>query len=241
MYKEPVVGPQGVSVKSFVRSLQGLATVCVVVSAVALLGACSSTPTAVKAAIAPSYNDLMASAEEAHRKGGVVEAMGLYEKAAKADPAKKQPWARIAQAQFDARNYGSAITAAQEVLQRDTGDVMAKSIMAVSGLRVSANALDQLRLANAVGGSTREEAQVLARIMREALGEAILPPASSVVVTPTPDKPAPRVTTTTAPRRPAASPAATPATAIPATAPAAATPAAAPEPKPRNPFDALKG
>ncbi|MBL0730547.1 hypothetical protein [Piscinibacter sp. HJYY11] len=182
----------------------------------------------MKTALAPSYADLMASAEEAHRKGGVVEAMGFYEKAAKADPSKKQPWVRIAQAQFDARNYGSAITASQEVLLRDTSDVTAKSIMAVSGLRVSAYALDQLRMANAVGGNTREEAQALARIMRDSLGEAILPPAA-VVTAPAADKPAiarPVVAPQPQPlRRPSA---------------AASAPAATPEPK-RNPFDALKG
>ncbi|MBX3618828.1 MAG: hypothetical protein KF891_02375 [Rhizobacter sp.] len=176
----------------------------------------------MKAVLPPTYAELMASAEEAHRKGGVVEAMGFYEKAAKADPSKKQPWARIAQAQFDARNYGSAINAAQEVLLRDTTDVTAKSILAVSGLRVSASALDQLRLANAVEGNTREEAQVLARIMREALGESILP---APVVAPAPEKPAPR-----------AVPARRPAPVAPTPSPARM----APEPK-RNPFDALKG
>jgi hypothetical protein len=197
----------------------------VLTSSLVFLGACSSTPSPVKAVLPPSYADLMASAEEAHRKGGVVEAMGFYEKAAKADPSKKQPWVRIAQAQFDARNYGSAITASQEVLLRDTGDVTAKSIMAVSGLRVSAYALDQLRMANAVGGNTREEAQALARIMRDSLGESILPPAVQVA-SPAADKPAvPRAATVPQPvRRPAA------AASVPAT----------PEPK-RNPFDALKG
>lgn len=172
-----------------------------------------------------TYADLMTSAEEAHRKGGVVEAMGFYEKAAKADPSKKQPWSRIAQAQFDARNYGSAITAAQEVLQRDTTDNTAKSIMAVSGLRVSAYALEQLRLANAMSGSTREEAQTLARTMREALGESILPPATPVAA-PITDKPVVR------PQPP-----------VRRVAPAAPNaPASMPanEPK-RNPFDALKG
>lgn len=194
------------------------------------LGACGSTPTPVKTVLAPSYADLMASAEEAHRKGGVVEAMGFYEKAAKADPSKKQPWVRIAQAQFDARNYGSAITASQEVLLRDTSDVTAKSIMAVSGLRVSAYALDQLRMVNAVGGSTREEAQALARIMRDSLGEAILPPAA-VVTAPAADKPA-IVRPVAAPQPQAVR--------RPAAAAAASAPAASPEPK-RNPFDALKG
>ncbi len=174
----------------------------------------------------PTYADLMVSADEAQKKGGVVEAMGFYEKAAKADPAKKQPWARIAQAQFDARNYGSAITAAQEVLQRDTTDVTAKSIMAVSGLRVSANAIEQLRLANALGGSTREEAQTLARIMRDALGESILPqPLPGAAPVPS-DKPAVRP------------PSARRVVPLSHTGPASAP--ATTEPK-RNPFDALKG
>lgn len=196
---------------------------CLIAAGVSLFAACSSTPPPPKAVVAPGYAELMASAEDAHRKGGVVEAMGFYEKAAKSDPSKKQPWSRIAQAQFDARNYGAAITAAQEVLLRDTTDVAAKSIMAVSGLRVSANALDQLRLANAVGGNTREEAQSLARIMREALGESILPPAAPVVAAPAVEKPVPRAAPVL--RRPPA---------------AASVPAPAPEPK-RNPFDALKG
>lgn len=213
--------------KFSVQSLQSLAA-CVLASGVLLLGACASTPTPVKDLMSPTYADLMASAEEAQRKGGVVEAMGFYEKAAKADPSKKQPWARIAQAQFDARNYGSAITAAQEVLQRDTNDVTAKSIMAVSGLRVSASALEQLRLANALGGSTRDEAQTLARIMRDALGESILPP-------PVPGAgAAPSGTPSARPASPPVRRAAPAAQAAPASAPAAA------EPK-RNPFDALKG
>jgi hypothetical protein len=194
----------------------------------ALLAACASAPPSTKSIVPPSYAELMASADEAQKKGGVVEAMGFYEQAAKADPSKKQPWSQMAQAQFDARNYGSAITAAQEVLQRDTTDVTAKSIMAVSGLRVSASALDQLRQVNSVGSSTRDEALTLARIMRDALGESILPPAPAAAASEPAHRPA------RPPVRRAAPAAAQPAA---ATAPAAA-PAA--EPK-RNPFDALKG
>lgn len=213
--------------KLSVLSLQRSLAACAVASGVIFLGACSTAPTPVKALMPPTYVDLMASAEEAQRKGGVVEAMGFYEKATKADPSKKQPWARIAQAQFDARNYGSAITAAQEVLQRDTTDVTAKSIMAVSGLRVSANALEQLRLANALGGSTRDEAQTLARIMRDALGESILPPPAST-------------TGATPGAAPAARPATPPVRRVAPTSPAVPASAPAAEPK-RNPFDALKG
>lgn len=205
--------------KFSVLSVQRPLVACVLASVFLVLGACSSAPKPVKALLPPTYAELMASAEDAHRKGGVVEAMGFYEKAAKADPSKKQPWARIAQAQFDARNYGSAIAAAQEVLQRDTSDITAKSIMAVSGLRVSASALEQLRLANApMGGSTRDEAQALARIMRDALGESILPP-------PVPAPPVEKPVVRPPVRR-----------AVPA------TPSATPEAEPkRNPFDALKG
>ncbi len=191
----------------------------------ALLGAaaCTTTPPSVATLMPPTYDELMASADDAHKKGGVVEAMSLYERAAKADPARKQPWGRIAQTQFDARNYGAAIIAAQEVLQRDTTDITAKSILAVSGLRVSAHALEQLRQVNALGGNTRDEAQMLARIMRDALGESILPttPAAPVAV----EKPAARPP----PRRVA------PAATLPVLPSAPAT-----EPK-RNPFDALKG
>jgi hypothetical protein len=210
-------------VKFSVQHLQRPLVACFLASGLLFLGACSSAPKSMSAIMPPSYAELMASAEDAHRKGGVVEAMGFYEKATKADPSKKQPWARIAQAQFDARNYGSAIAAAQEVLQRDTTDITAKSIMAVSGLRVSANAIEQLRLANALGGSTRDEAQALARIMRDALGESILPPPVPAANPGGTDKPVVRPPV----RR-----------AVPEVAPP--SPAPATEPK-RNPFDALKG
>ena len=210
--------------KFSVQNLQRPLLACALASGLLFIGACSTTSNPVRAVLPPSYAELMVSAEDAHRKGGVLEAMGFYEKATKADPSKKQPWARIAQAQFDARNYGSAIAAAQEVLQRDTTDVTAKSIMAVSGLRVSANAIEQLRLANALGGSTRDEAAALARIMRDALGESILPPPLPAATPAVTEKPAVRPPVRRATPEP---------TTAPATAPAT-------EPK-RNPFDALKG
>lgn len=208
-----------------------------VVTSAASMTACFSTaPKEVTSLSGPNYTELMASADAAQTKGSTAEAMVSLERAAKADPSKKQPWLRIAQTQFDAKNYGAAISAAQEVLQRDTADVTAKSIMAASGLRVSAAALEQLREANALGGSTREEAQTLARIMRDALGEAILPPPVAEV------EPKPKQVVRRPPvvSKPAAAPAPTAAAAAPAPAPApkpAAKPAA--EPK-RNPFDALR-
>src|SRR6185437_5088801 len=85
-----------------------------------------------------------------------------------------------AQIHFDAHQYGQAITEAQEVQQRDVNDLTAKSILAVSGLRVSASALEQLRKVNEVNGSARNEAEAVAKLIHEALGEPILVPSPTV-------------------------------------------------------------
>ncbi|MDE2401386.1 MAG: hypothetical protein KGL90_06945 [Burkholderiales bacterium] len=118
----------------------------------------------------------LGAADKAQKLGKTDEAIAALDVAVKVDPASKQPWLRKAQIYFDARQYGQAITAAQEVLQRDTTDLTAKSILAVSGLRVSAQALEQLRTANEVNGSARTEAESVAKLIREALGEPILVP-----------------------------------------------------------------
>ncbi len=204
------------------------AAVCLAVS----MSACTSLPKELPKLAGPSYADAMLAGEDAHVKGASAESLAQFELAARTDPARKQPWLRIAQVQFDARNYGPAITAAQEVLQRDNADVTAKSIMAASGLRVSAAALDQLREANALTGGTREEAQMLARTMRTALGESIFP-APEPALTEAPAKPV-------KPARSIARKAIQPADkSASQTAPVPEKPRAA-EPK-RNPFDALKG
>lgn len=142
------------------------------------LAACTTVPKEpVAVVMPPTYAELMAAVDDAEKIGAPDKALAALEQAARTEPGNKQPWLRIAQLQFDGRNYGAAISASQEVLVRDNADVTAKSIMAASGLRVSALALDQLRAADALGGSTRDEAQSLARTMRNALGESILPPA----------------------------------------------------------------
>lgn len=127
-------------------------------------------------AVQEQVNKKLAAAEKAQQQGQPDKAIEHLDAAIKADPAAKEPWLKKAQIHFEARQYGLAITEAQEVLQRDVNDLTAKSIVAVSGLRVSAEALEQLRKANEVTGSTRSEAESVARIIREALGEPILPP-----------------------------------------------------------------
>jgi tetratricopeptide (TPR) repeat protein len=143
------------------------------------LSACSTAPKqpeAGSAAAAEKMTESLNAADKAQKLGKTEDALAELDTAIKVDPASKQPWLRKAQIYFDARQYGQAITAAQETLQRDTTDLTAKSILAVSGLRVSAQALEQLRKANEVNGSARTEAESVAKLIREALGEPILVP-----------------------------------------------------------------
>ncbi len=155
----------------------------VMVSMLSVLAACSSTPkqddAAARLALQEQVNESMAAADKAQKQGHTEQAMALLDQAIKADPASKAPWLKKAQIHFDARQYGQAISEAQEVLQRDVNDLTAKSILAVSGLRVSALALEQLRKANEVNGATRSEAESVARLIREALGEPILVPSAA--------------------------------------------------------------
>lgn len=235
----------------------------VVFSGVLGLSGCATPPatggakSTATSAPSPAYLEMIAAAEEFQKQGNNAEALARYESAAKADPAKKQPWVRMAQVQFDARNYGAAITAAQEALQRDTADITSQSILAVSGLRVSAAAIEQLRKANAIAGSTRGEAQALARTLRESLGESILPANAAPATAPGNDAAAAKPAATrpayvrrpvvVAPRAAAVSASAPVAAAPVVRAPVAAAPVKAPvaaapavQPAKRNPFDALK-
>lgn len=160
----------------------------VVACALTLLAGCSSITrkddAAAKLAVQEEVNEHLSAADKSLKAGHVEQAMEQLDAAIKADPAAKAPWLKKAQIHFDAREYGHAITQAQEVLQRDVTDLTAKSILAVSGLRVSAAALDQLRKVNEVNGSARSEAESVAKLIREALGEPILVPATPAALVP---------------------------------------------------------
>lgn len=164
----------------------------VMISLVSALAACSSmqkqdTEMAQKA-IREKVDARLTAADEALKQGQSQQAFEQLDLAIKIDPSAKQPWVRKAQIHFEARQYGHAINDAQEVLQRDVSDLTAQSILAVSGLRVSADALSQLRKVNEVKGSTRSEAESVAKLIREALGEPILV-APLAEVAPAPGKP----------------------------------------------------
>jgi len=133
------------------------------------------------------------------------------------------PWLKLAESYFEAADYGNAILASQEVLQRDGNDGSAASILAVSGLRVSTNAVAILRQRNNINASTRGEAEVLSKNLRDLLADPA--PAIRTAKEPVAPNPArPRVRAVLAPAVAASStPAvvAKPATTKPASGPAA--------------------
>ena len=175
----------------------------------------SNTPAGQKGASPEAFNHAMAEGNAAVQASDLVKAHAAFDQAAKADPASKQPWLRKAQIALDASDFGLAIQASQEVTQRDGADVTAKSIVAVAGLRAASQALRSLRQNNAVNGSTRGEAETLARTIREALGEETLVPVA-------PARP-PRPVVRAAPPHSPASPSGGAATGRPAPGPGAAS------------------
>lgn len=123
---------------------------------------------------------LLQQAQEMNANGSREKALILLEQAAKENPTSKEPWLRMAQVHFDVSNYPLAMQASQEALLRDPLNQEAKSVLIVSGLRVAARAISELRSENALSGSTRSEAEKLAKSLRETLGESVLVPAPAV-------------------------------------------------------------
>lgn len=157
----------------------------------ALLSACSTTsPKVLIDPPPPPYEQLLEDGRQAQKAGNQMQALEAWRAAAKQNPSAKEPWLRMAQMYFDAADYGNAITAAQETLHRDSTDATANGLLAVSGLRVSSDALARMHTDN-LQGSTRNEAESLAKTLRELLGAPVLVPQPN---TPTAAASAPRAT-----------------------------------------------
>jgi hypothetical protein len=151
---------------------------------VAAVSGCASAPPPPPPKPAPTIASLMGAAETAIMSGKNEEGVAILKTAIAAFPANKAPRLRIAQVQFDCHNYGEAIYHAHEVLERDPDDLMALSIAAVSGLRVSSKALGELAQKNNLTGPVRLEAQSLVRLLRANIGGELIPavkPARPVV------------------------------------------------------------
>jgi tetratricopeptide (TPR) repeat protein len=220
----------------FARVFQSARLASVVLSS-ALLVACANAPKVPDAPAVP-YEQLLEEGRQAQKAGNNVQALEAWRSAAKQNPSAKEPWLRMAQLHFDSADYGNAITAAQEAMQRDSTDAVANGLLAVSGLRVSSAALARMHTDN-LQGSTRNEAETLAKTLRELLGAPVLVPQPATAAAPAPRS------TRAAQRPPAAAAAASAAGAAPKavaakaqdTAPAAKPAAPAPS---RDPFGALR-
>lgn len=199
-------------------------------AAALFLGGCATQPPTPPAA-APavvSLEEWLVRGDTARKEGLHEAARSAYRDGAKAYPTDKQPWLRLADDYFATGDYGNAVLAAQEAVQRDPRDSAAHSVLAVSGLRITAGSLTALREQSGYPVGSREEALDVTRRLREALGDpSLLPPAPA-------EPPAQPV------RKPKPKPAPAPAAAAPAAAPAAPAPApaAAPAPAPKPPVAA---
>ncbi len=208
--------------------------------AAAILSGCTTMGPKVAEAPQPPYEQLLEDGREAQKAGNQMQALEAWRAAAKQNPSAKEPWLRMAQMHFDAADYGNAITAAQEVLHRDSTDAVANGLLAVSGLRVSSEALARMHTDN-LQGSTRNEAESLARTLRELLGAPVLVPQPANAATASATaRPARSAKPPVAKASEAAAPAvaAKPPTSKPADAPAA--PKATAQAPSRDPFGALR-
>ncbi|MCP1170783.1 MAG: hypothetical protein ACTHNO_12335 [Ralstonia sp.] len=152
----------------------------VLAAATALFTGCATTNPGPQTDEA--FGQSMSEAEAAAKGGQQDKAIDLYQQIAKQNPTRDEPWVRIAQIQFGAEKYPQAILAAEEALQRDNADRQAKSILAVSGLRVARRSLQELRADSALAGDVKTDAQVLAKMLRDTLGEQVLFPGEQPVV-----------------------------------------------------------
>jgi tetratricopeptide (TPR) repeat protein len=146
-------------------------------SCAAVFAGCASTPEAPPPPppAPPTMAFLLQQAEVAVKAGQSEQAVNVLKRATRIYPADKRAWLRIAQVSFDCDEYGDAITHAKKVLERDPDDVVAHSILAVSGLRVSSKALADLATKKRISGDVRDAAQDLAKILRTSIGGDIIP------------------------------------------------------------------
>lgn len=112
-------------------------------------------------------------ADKSRSDGHVQRAREGYRAAAATYPTEHVPWVRLAQSHFEAADYGNAIVAAEEAVQRSPSDQTALGILAVSGLRVSSRAVSNLS-EKQVLGDTRSQAELIVQTLRSVLGEPIL-------------------------------------------------------------------
>ncbi|HEX7640287.1 MAG TPA: hypothetical protein VF457_17980, partial [Burkholderiaceae bacterium] len=148
-------------------------------ASLAALAACASvqSPSVAPPQPAPevvSLDEWMSRGDTALAGGDHVKARDAWRSAARDYPTAKQPWLKLSEDYFNAADYGNAVLAAQEVLQRDPHDNVANSVLAVSGLRLTAGSLAALREDGTYPVGSRDEAVTITHELRAALGEPVL-------------------------------------------------------------------
>lgn len=158
---------------------------------IAVLAGCASTGP-VPADKPVSMAAAIAEADAATKAGRSDQAYTILKSAASTNPTDKAPWLRMAQMRFEDKNYGEAIVNGLEAIERDPDDMLAYSLVAVSGLRVSSKALGDITQKNGFAGSVRDEAQDLANLLHSKLNVKIVPikPVSASIPRPKEAKPA---------------------------------------------------
>lgn len=151
---------------------------------VSVLAGCATSKPEPEPPAEDIYAQQMAEAEALASGGKQDAAVLLYEKVAAANPAKGEPWAKVAQIQFSQGHYSQAIVAAEETLKRDPSSREAKSVNAVGGLRLAVRSLEELRTDSALAGDAKSDATKLAQLLRETLGEPVLTPVEKPEVKP---------------------------------------------------------
>lgn len=216
-------------------------------AAVGLLAACATTSETTRNA---QSEQLFKDAQQALNEGQKEKALQLLDASARANPASAEPWVKSAQIHFEASNYPMAIKSADEAMKRDPARRETKAIAVVASLRVAMSALAEMREDASLRGNTRQEAEQLARTLRETLSVEVLVPAPAG--SNGQNQNAPLAKPAIAAPAPAPATAAQPATTQPASAPAkpaarpaarrTTEPAARPEPAATggNPFNVLK-
>ena len=143
---------------------------------IALLTGCAANqPTPALGPKPVTLASALADAEAASKAGRNDSAYVILKAAATANPTDKSPWLRMAQLRFDEKNYGEAIVSGLAVIERDPDDMLAYSLVAASGLRVSSKALADLTQKNGFSGTVRSEAQELANLLYATLKEKVVP------------------------------------------------------------------
>lgn len=158
---------------------------------------------------------------------------------AQRNPSSGLAWSHIAKLRFDHAQYGAAIVAADETLQREPDDFTAKSVRVVGGLRIALQSLADIRDNALLAGNARVDAQALAQALRDSLGQDALfpkerkPAPRRARAKPAEARPAPAAAQDSVERTADAAPAPT---AAPAAGPAAVPKGGTEE---RNPFSGL--